>query len=525
MRPATVHITIICVLLAGFARANGPRGVFRVDVAPPAGGQSASPEIRQAIFRAVQAMQNGDFTAAEVVLAAGDYPLDVVAGDEGSLMGINGVNRLVIRGQGDRTRLVVRDHTPNQAGFLRKVFSVSNTQEFVMRDLAVDFAPEARDWLQGIARNVDRSDAGSVTFDLELDQSSPPFRPGVFATPTSSCLGMVLNDSGQPREDYPDYFLVRDVRLANGAVRISCGEWGSVDAKAFMEGRRVVLMRRKPGEALFCFSGKNIHPTLRNLHVYGSRGMMIEAYGCDRLELDHLRMERAAGQWLVSPGDGVHYQGGVSGPYIHDSHFESLGDDAIHLYAKPFAIPAKTQAGGLRYNVAAVPLKVGDRLWVYANAAPGDGRLIKVVRLQENILCGEPALPANWVPDRAINLSRSGEGFIIRGNTFGPLRGIGCRIQTGEGLIEANTFTRLSGAAISFESGLGEQYDEGPFAYNVTVRSNHFDHCATAAGYGRQAIRRNVHWNPDAAHHDLPFGNLKLIDNTADEGSAIPDGL
>lgn len=523
MKWVAVIFAINCFLGMTVAHSEEGGGVFQVHVAPPADGQNATPVIHQALGRAIEAMRSGRFAGAVVILAAGEYPLEA-AEDESALVRIDGANHLVISGQGDRTRLVVRDHTTNRDGFLRKVFAISNTQEFVMRDLAIDFAPQSRDWLAGIARHVVTDDRG-VSFDLELDRASPPFRHGVFATPTSGCIGMALNDAGQSREDFPDFFTVQGVQLANGVIDVNCGQWGAVDAKAFLESRRVVLMRRKPGEALFCFNGGNVHPTLRNLHVLGSRGMMIEAYGCDRLELDHFRMERAPGQWLVSPGDGVHYQGGVSGPFIHDSHFEALGDDAIHLYAKPFAVSLQEKPCGLQFDPAAIPLKVGDRLWVYANAAPGEGRLIKIAQLQDDIFRGEPALPPGLVPDRAINLSRSGEKFVIRDNTFGPLRGIGCRIQTGEGLIESNTFTRLSGPAVSFESGLGENYDEGPFAYNVTVKANRFDHCATAAGYGRQAVRRSVRWNPNAPNHDLAFGNLKLIDNTAAGGSTVPEGF
>ena len=524
MNRLALYFMIFCVLGMNIAQGGGEGGVFQVRIEPPGDGKNATLLIREGIGRAIEGMRSGRYSAAEMVLATGEYLLDAVEGDQGALVGINGVDHLVIRGQGDRTRLVVRDNTPNQAGFLRKVFSISNTREFVLRDLAIDFAPQARDWLAGIARHVARDNAGNVTFDLVLDQNSPPFRPGVFATPTSGCVGMALNEVGQPREDFPDYFSVRDVQPAQGELRVICGEWGNVDPTAFLEGRKVVLMRRKPGESLFCFNGQNVHPTLRNIHIFASRGLMIEAYGCDRLELDHLRMERAAGQWVVSPGDGVHYQGGVSGPFIHDSHFEALGDDAIHLYAKPFAVSSKTDASGLRYDPSAIPLKIGDRLWVYANAAPGEGRLIKIIQLSDGIIHGEPALSANLTPNRAINLSRGGEGFIIRDNTFGPSRGIGCRIQTGEGLIEANIFTHLSGAGISFESGLGENYDEGPFAYDVTVKANRFDHCATSAGYGRLAIRRVVRWNPDAPHHDPAFGNLKLIDNIAEGGSTLPAG-
>jgi hypothetical protein len=522
MRPRTLFFVIYCVLGVNIALGEGMEGLFQARIEPPADGQNATPAIRRAIEQATEAFRSGRFAGAEVILAAGEYPLEGVE-DEFALVRIDGADHLVIRGQGDQTRLVVRDHAPNQAGLLRKVFFIHDTRELILRDLVVDFAPEARDWLAGIARQVIVDETGKVTFDLELDRASPPFRAGVFATPTSGCIGMALNEAGQPREDFPEYFPVLEVWPAQGSLRVRCGQWGLADAKAFLESQRVVLMRRKPGEALFCFTGGNVHPTLRNLRIVGSRGMMIEAYGCDRLELDRLRMERADGQWLVSPGDGVHYQGGLSGPFIHDSHFEGLGDDAIHLYAKPFAISTAAQ-GELRYDSAAIPLKVGDRLWVYANAAPGGGRLITIRRLWKDGLFGELAFPAGFVADRAINLSRSGEGFVIRDNTFGPSRGIGCRIQTGQGLIEANAFTHLSGAAISFESGLGETFDEGPFAYDVTVKGNHFDHCATAAGYGRQAVRRMVRWNPDKADGHPAFRNLKLIDNTVAGGSTLPDG-
>jgi hypothetical protein len=511
------------------------------------------------------------------MLAAGDYPLDAVPEDEGSILSIGETRNVTLCGVGDKTRLVVRDHVLNKSGYFRKVISVHNTDNFVMRDFSIDFAPGARDWLQGVARDVTMTAAGTAAFTFEMDKASPPLRSDAFATPDSFCMGIAINQYGQPREGFPDFFTVAKIHPAYGALQITTGPWSGVDCRKFLEGQRILIIRRKPGESLFCFSGSNVHPVLRNIQVMASRGMMIEAYGCDRLELDHLDMRPAAGQWLVSPGDGLHYQGGVRGPYVHGSHFEALGDDAIHIYAKPFKVAAGGEAGTLKYDAASIALEAGQRLWIYANASPGGGQLVRIAELKGDIihcdagfkagliriqkisramaiekknaclLSGLPHTPPpapvgrtpkgeakrglrhdargifwkGMIPDRAINLSRSGSDFIIRDNTFGPLRGIGCRLSAGEGVVEGNVFTRVGGSAVSFECGLGKDYDEGPFPYNIVVKHNHFDDCAATQGYSRQAVRFVAPWDIHSQRNELPFSHLQVLDNSVAGGSTV----
>lgn len=505
----------------GFHTDDVPTKVIEFKVAPPKDEMSATPALREAIAKATSASQD-ERAQVVILLERGVYPLDAVPEGAGTILAVHGANHLTIKGAGEETILLVRDNMPNADGYLRKVIAVHGCVEFSMRDLTIDFAPSARDWLQGIARNVRLTETGETVFDLELDEHSPPFREGIFATESSWCVGIALNDHDQPREDMPDYFSVTTVRQDAGHLLVTMAVMDGVDIHAFLQNQRVVLARRKPGEALFCFSGINQHPELKNVVIHASRGMMIEAYGCNRLELDHFRMERAPGQWFVSPGDGVHYQGGVSGPYVHDSHFEGLGDDAIHIYAKPFVVMGESEAD--RVQCATDGLSVGDRLWVYAHESPGDGRLLKVMEAADGEVRLDAPVPAGLTPNRAINLDRSGIGFEIRNNTFGPLRGMGCRIQTGMGVIEGNTFTRVGAVGISFESGMGENYDEGPFPYDVTVKGNRFVHTGSSAGYGWQGIRRNVRWNPFAPNHDLAFRNILLEGNVGEEGTTVITG-
>ncbi len=451
-------------------------------------------------------------TGGEVVLAEGDYYLDAVPEDEKYLLSIHGTEDLKIKGAGPTTRLIVRDNAPNAQGFHRKIFAAYGAKNFVMEDLSIDFSPAARDWVQGIAREVKVSDGAKTTFILELDSASPPFRPGAFSPERCSLLGMVLNEHGQPLEGFPDYFMASDLRpLKDGTLEVSTGVTG-VDPPAFFDGQRVVITCRKPGEALFCFSNA-VHPVLKNLTIHASRGMLIEAYACDRLELDKVRLKRSEGQLLVSPGDGIHYQGGVSGPYVHDCHFEGLGDDGMNIYAKPFPIEA-LESG--QYSVEGEPiLQPGDQLWVYTAGQAQHGKFITITEAKGNHFKAD-ILPPDFAVNQAVNLTRSGQNFEVINNSFGPLRGLGCRLQTGPGIISGNTFERLSGSPVSLECGLSSSesygHGEGPFPFDITIANNRFSDSGTSHGYNRSGVRRVAPWNPSDPHGQA-FRNIQMKDN------------
>ncbi len=487
--------------------------ITRKDISPPPAQESATGILRSAITDVVGRMQSGGNSGGEVVLAAGDYYLDAVPEDEKYLICIHGTDGLKIRGAGTATRLIVRDNAPNSQGFHRKIFAAYGAKNFVMEDLTIDFAHTARDWVQGFAKDVKISDGTTATFILELDAASPPFRPDAFSPQRCSLLGIVLNEHGQPLEGFPDYFMATDVRpREDGTLEVST-EVAGIDLPAFFDGQRVVIACRKPGEALFCFSNA-VHPVLKNLTIHASRGMLIEAYGCDRLELDNVRLKRSEGQLMVSPGDGIHYQGGVSGPYVHDCHFEGLGDDGMNIYAKPFSIEV---LGSGQYRVEGDPiLLAGDQLWVYTAGHAQHGKFITISESEGDHFKAD-ILPPDFAVNQAVNVSRSGQNFEVINNSFGPLRGLGCRLQTGPGVISGNTFERLSGAPVSLECGLASSenygHGEGPFPFDITITNNRFSDSGTSHGYNRSGIRRVAPWNP-ADPHEQAFRNISVKDNT-----------
>ena len=502
------------VSLAVIAAVAGVQGqtetVVHRKIVPPPSGESATGLIRAAMAEVAGAMQSSGAEKGEVVLAEGEYVLEAVPGDEDYLIAIHGISGLTLRGEGPKTRLLVRDVAPNGKGFFRKVIAAYGAKDFSVETLTIDMVPEARNWVQGVARNVESKGDSEVSFVLELDAYSPPFRPEIFSRDRCFLLGVVQDDNGRPREGFPDYFEGSNLRrLSEKTLEVSTRVEG-FDPQAFLDNQRVVIACRKPGEALFCFVGA-VRPRLSDLRIHASRGLMIEAYGCDRLELDRVKMEPAKGQWLISPGDGLHYQGGISGPFVHDSHFEGLADDAMNIYTKSFPL---TPEGVGVYQCEGAAISVGDHLWVYGAGNAEAGRMITVTKAEAGRFWAEGGEPSEIV-NRGINLSRSGQNFEVRRNTFGPLRGLGCRLQTGPGVVEGNRFEQLSGAPVSLECGLQGSYDEGPFPFDISITGNRFAHSAGSAGYDRSGVRRVAPWDP-AVPQAKAFRDITVRGNTVE---------
>lgn len=101
-----------------------------------------------------------------------------------------------------------------------------------------------------------------------------------------------------------------------------------------------------------------------------------------------------------------------------------------------------------------------------------------------------------------------GNGFVIRGCTFGPNRALGMRIRGSHGLIESNTVSRTESCALF----LGQEYAwfEGGVFGDVTVRGNLFGGCGGSVNAGGAVAHRKS--SPPGTHAGLTVEGNRFAD-------------
>lgn len=126
-----------------------------------------------------------------------------------------------------------------------------------------------------------------------------------------------------------------------------------------------------------------------------------------------------------------------------------------------------------------------------------------------------PVQPGNY----AVNLSRCGNGFAIRGCTIRNKRGRGCLIR-GSGTIENCLFENILGGAID---AMPEFYSfsEGPYVENLTIRNNVFRD-VNRANFFQFAGAVNIYSfagsyvplnRPQGGHRNILIENNRFVNN------------
>lgn len=192
---------------------------------------------------------------------------------------------------------------------------------------------------------------------------------------------------------------------------------------------------------------------LTDVLLAASPGIGVRSLAASGLHLRRVNI-RPEGDQLISTGaDGVYLIGLRRGATVEDSPFEGLADDGLNNHASASALPAAT----------------ADR-WIAWDAA----RVLKTSLPSANPAgaCSDPGC-------RGFNISASGEGLRVRGNTYRNLRGFGVRNDAGQSLISRNAFTNVFSSVDSSTSAWGRYLDsetdldgEGPYAYNFIARNN-----------------------------------------------------
>lgn len=215
---------------------------------------------------------------------------------------------------------------------------------------------------------------------------------------------------------------------------------------------------------------------------------------------------------MASSADGFNYAVGTKGPVVERCDFSYMGDDSVNIHGTVVPVVAvesptrfwitQRYSDSLAFFDMIEPgqharlLKFGNfdilgdfpilsvthdpgqtnrmtdeqvRHWSYASTSPGyfrDRNLFKYYRVDlKKPMTGLKAGDGFSVPELEC------PNYVIRGCYFHDHRAMGLRVQSGEGLIENNTFERVKYSAIQ----IGPEYyywGETGWVQNVIIRSN-----------------------------------------------------
>lgn len=452
--------------------------------AVPDGKGDSGPAIRAAIRAAIAAATAaGASSPAEVVLEEGTYRV-LPETPRGYCFPIRGAAKLVVRGAGKSTRIVIAD--PAAGGF-----SFGLCKEAGVRDLALDHDPVP--FLQGTVRAVD-VEAGS--FDLEVDPGYPTPDAENFlkALEPYGKWGMIMDPATRRiRAGTPDHYMTPRWERRGGRVWrfFTADEHHRRNLQHMRAGDAYVHLARGHGGAILAQGCEDIR--IENVTVHASPGLAVGLVG-NRGEILvrglEVRFAPGEGRLLTTNADGVHCQGNRSGPIIEDCVFEGMADDAVNIYAPPNVL--REIRSPLEWLVSpGTTILPGDRLQVLD---PTTGRVRGTVRATDvkperrallltldAPIEGATAGEDHRTADTLYDLDACGAGFRIRRNRMNGNRRYGCLLRAGGGVVEENSFEDTTGAGVVLTNE--PDWPEGPIPWGIAIRRNRFIRGGTCLGY------------------------------------------
>ncbi|RKX38529.1 MAG: hypothetical protein DRP64_15570, partial [Verrucomicrobia bacterium] len=409
---------------------------------------------------------------AEVFFPAGSYR---VGSTNAYALPLENLSDICLKGEGTNTVLLVSNPENGCLGF-------AYSTNVAVQGLVVDYDPLP--FTQGTITAVDT--AGG-TFDLLIDPGYPELSEPSFSAANAK-WGLKV-DLAREAYDVWAYFSSSWVNIGVREWRMAADTPSYLQAHPLSVGDRYVHMARR-WTAFdigfdFCMGVE-----LRDVTVYASAGLTTGLIYSGDIVIHGLHVGRKPGstRLLSSNGDGIHSAGCSDGLLIEDCSFEGMPDDGINIHGRGGPIISNV-TDTVKWVGMQRPAfyAAGDEIQILNNAAGGirgNAILLDAVRLNDyvwEITLDHPmpdvyADPA-WVNgDKLSNLSRCGQGSIIRNNFFGSHRGRDILLRSHDVTVTNNHFFNpsLASHAVSLQQEYG-YYAEGPPAYNVDICGNLFE--------------------------------------------------
>jgi len=491
-----------------------------------------------AILAAISAADTSGFFA-EVFFPTGSYR---VGSTNAYALQLENLSDVRLKGEGTNTVLLVSNPENGCLGF-------TDSTNIAVQDLVVDYDPLP--FTQGTITAVDT--AGG-TFDLLIDPGYPELSDPSFSAANAK-WGLKV-DLVRNAYDVWAYFSSSWINIGVREWRMGADIPSYLQAHPLSVGDRYVHMARRWTAFDLGFDSCT-GVELRDITVYASAGLTTGLIHSGDIVIHGLHVERKPGstRLLSSNGDGIHSAGCSDGLLIEDCSFEGMPDDGINIHGRGGVIISNvTDTVKWVGTPRATVFVIGDEVQILNNAAGGvRGNAFLLNSVQVNNVVWEitldrpmPNLNADWGSgDKLSNLSRCGQGSIIRNNFFGSHRGRDILLRSHDVTVTNNHFFNpsLASHAVSLQQEYW-YYAEGPPAYNIDICGNVFEGGTNQWSWSSPRVSTHSYlpggiqsptydsWNVEIKGNtfiniDGPAvtatsaSDVRIIDNTVDTGFGI----
>jgi len=372
---------------------------------------------------------------------------------------------------------------------LDRAIQMTRSSGMTFRGLTIDYNPLP--FTQGIVTQVNMT-TGYV--DVKLDDGYPE------AITAFTRCGVNDPVSKKQKADTSPIYATSIAQLGNRTVRIN----SSASSFTNVVPGDLFVMANALGSAhaitlFYCDNN-----TLEDITVYAAPMFAVsESQGGGANTYTRLRVmegPRPATATLprfrTSVADALYSAGTMVGPLVQDSFAENMADDGIAIHGRYLVALQSTADGLIVAGDGNDRVQVGDVLDITGLDGSVKGEVVvtgatylpsysttdlKAV-LNQYVWSAQHAYftfvmqlqiqtPIETAPgDRIANSNRSGNDFILRGNTILNNRGHGIKVRASNGVIENNVLDGCSRAAIALVPDLN--YNEAGYSVNVAIQNN-----------------------------------------------------
>ncbi len=372
---------------------------------------------------------------------------------------------------------------------LDRAIQMTRSSNMTIRGLTIDYNPLP--FTQGTVTQVNM--AGGY-IDVQLDDGYPE------STSFTRC-GVHDPVTKKQKADTVPVYSTGITLLGNRTVRVNAA--GNNTFLNVVPGDLFVMANAAgSSHAITLFYSDN--NTLEDITVHAAPMFAVsEAQGAGANTYTRLRVAegpRPATATLprlrTSVADAFYSAGTIVGPLVQDSFLENMADDGIAIHGRYLVALASSADGLIVAGDSTDGVQVGDILEVTGLDGGVKGQtVVTAVSSLPNYSAADRQAILNqyvWVAqhayfayvsqvqvqtpietspgDRITNSNRTGNDFVLRGNTILNNRGHGIKVRASNGVIENNVLDGCSRAAIALVPDLN--YNEASYSVNVSIHNN-----------------------------------------------------
>ncbi len=420
-----------------------------------------------ALRRALATARNAG-PGATLQLGAGRYRVGGTPG-AGYALPVAGARGLSIAG--DPATIVVADPA---LGCL----SLSDCDDCRVTGVVIDYDPPPF-----AQTTVTRLDPGGRTFDVEVAPGYPLLDAPLFSFPAPDVVhpgafGAAFDPATRRLKPGMVDFVFVTAAEPTGPRTFRLTPRDGVPA-GLAPADAFVYVTRQGGNAVASYRSSGTRIDRVVVRAANSIAFALVQSDAARVTRCTVGLEPGSGRLVSTNADGVHAQGCRIGPTVEDCAFAAMMDDGLNVYALPLEIvSAPSDLEALLSGVA--PVRAGDQLEF---TEPTSGDVLGVRRVERVLGAGSPlrvrltdplpglaAAARAGTPVTAFDLSASGEGYLIRDNTYDHHRGHAMRLHTGRGTVQGNRIRATSREGIQVSND--PDWPEGPNTRDLLLRDN-----------------------------------------------------